>query len=95
MIRKIGLMGRIVHVITEVRARYSPVTIFDSDVRPIKDPVDASFFSIHVEAAGDLRVKGEVKLKRYVETKHDIPTDARWSSFGWIINGEVETRKLP
>ncbi len=48
-----------------------------------------------VEAAGDLRVKGEVKLKRYVETKHDIPTDARWSSFGWIINGEVETRKLP
>jgi len=46
-------------------------------------------------ATGDLRVKGPVTLRRYVELKDDEPTEARWSSFGWILLGGVQTQRLP
>lgn len=60
---------------------------------------DSCFFASESDTRrienADLRVDGEVKLKRYVEGKDSLPTDARWSSFGWVINGGVETQKLP
>jgi hypothetical protein len=60
---------------------------------------DCCFFAKESESSalthGGLSTSEPVHLKRYVEHRGDIPTDARWSSFGWIIMGEVETERLP
>jgi len=60
---------------------------------------DYCFFAKESESSalthGDLRTREPVHLRRYVEHRGDLPTDARWSSFGWIIMGEVETQRLP
>lgn len=61
---------------------------------------DSCFFVNESDAraleANNLRSGGEIKLRRYVEHGlREAPTEARWSSFGWIINGEVETSRLP
>lgn len=45
-------------------------------------------------ATGSLRVTGSVSLRRYVESKDDMPTEARWTSFGWVLLGGVVTRRI-
>jgi len=46
------------------------------------------------EMVGDEDKVREVELKRYIETKTDMPTVGRWESFCWaVIDSSIRTER--